>query len=102
LIADFQDAMVILTDTPFHSRTDDPPNLKVCQRGTWNVRMVVETVLSMLTTICHFKKLSHRVWPALHARLAFTLAVFNVLVQWDGLPIDEDGNVHLSIAEFSL
>ncbi len=102
LIADFQDEMVILTDTHFHSRTGDPPNLKGCKRGTWNVRMVIETVLSMLTTICHFKKLSHRTWAALHARLAFTMALFNLLVQWDGLPVDEDGNIHLSIAEFSL
>ncbi len=30
------------------------------------------------------------------------MAVFNVLVQWDGIPIDDDGNIHLSIAEFNL
>jgi hypothetical protein len=102
LIADFQDEMVILTDRGFHATRGDPPNMKPCQRGTWNVRMVVETVLSMLTTVCHFKKLSHRTWAALQARLAFTMAVFNMLVQWDGLLVDEDGNIHLSIAEFSL
>jgi hypothetical protein len=34
--------------------------------------------------------------------LAFTLAAFNVLAQWDGLPVNEDGFVPLSIAEFSL
>ena len=66
------------------------------------MRMVVETVLSMLTTICRFKKLSHRTWAALRARLAFTMAVFNVLVQWDGLQPDADGIIRLSIAQFSL
>jgi hypothetical protein len=36
------------------------------------------------------------------ARLAFTIALFNILVQWHGLQPDEIGFVHLSIAEFSL
>jgi hypothetical protein len=64
--------------------------------------MVWETVLSMLTTICHFKRISHRRWHYFMTRLAFTMAVFNVLVQWDGLQPDEDGVIHLSIAQFSL
>ncbi len=102
LVADFQDDMVVLTDTGFHAQAGDPPNLKPCQRGTWNVRMVVETVLSMLTTICHFKKVRHRTWSQFLARLAFTMAMFNVLVQWDGLQPDESGFIHLSIARFSL
>lgn len=102
LVAQFQDEMVVLTDTGFHAKEGDPPNMKVCPRGTWNVRMVVETVLSMLTTVCHFKKVGHRVWEYFQARLAFTMAAFNILVQWHGLQPDENGVVHLSIAEFSL
>ncbi len=102
LIADFQDEMVILTDTAFHSTEGDPPNQKACKRGTWNVRMVVETVLSLLTTVVRIKKLSHRTWRNLAARLGYTMALFNVLVLWEGLPVDDDGNIHLSIAEFVL
>ncbi len=102
LIRDFQDEMVILTDTGLHAATGDPANMKPCKRGTWNGRMVVETVLSMLTTVCRFKKLSHRTWAALRARIAFTMALFNILVQWNGLPLDAQGNIHLSIADFSL
>ncbi len=102
LIADFQDEMVVLTDTGFHAKTGDPLNMKPCKRGTWNVRMVVETVLAMLTTVCHFKHVSHRCWSYFMARLAFTMAVFNLLVQWNGLPVDANGNIHLSIAQFSL
>jgi hypothetical protein len=102
LIADLQDEMVILTDMAFHSKKGDPPNQKACKRGTWNVRMLVETVLSMFTTVCHLKKLSQRTWPHLHARLAFTMALFNVLVHWDGFAVDENGNIHLEIAKFSL
>ena len=102
LIADFQDEMVVLTDTAFHATIDDPPNQKTCKRGTWNVRMVVETILSLLTTVCRLKKVSQRTWSGLRARLAYTMALFNVLVVWDGLPVDEHGNIHLSIAEFTL
>ena len=102
LIADFQDHMVVLTDCAFHSKEGDPPNQKACKRGTWNVRMVVETVLSMLTTVCHLKKASQRSWTGLRARLAYTMALFNVLVMWDGIPVDEHGTIHLSIAQFSL
>ncbi len=102
LIADFQDQMVVLTDMGFHAKTGNPRNMKPCPRGTWNGRMVVEMVLAMLTTVCHFKHLSHRTWVALMARLGFTMAMFNILVQWYGLQPDNDGHIHLSIAEFSL
>ena len=102
LIAEFQEQMVVFTDTSFHAAAGDPPNQKACKRGTWNVRMVVETVLSMLTTVCHLKKASQRTWHGLRARLAYTMALFNILVLWDGIPVDEHGNIHLSIAEFSL
>lgn len=84
LIAQVADSMVVLSDTAFHSAAGDPHNLKVCPRGAWNERMLMETVLSMLTTICHFKKVCHRVWAYFAARLAFTMALFNA-VGW--LPI---------------
>jgi hypothetical protein len=94
--------MIVLADTHFHAAAGDPPNLKICPRGTWNVRMVIETVLSMLTTICRFKQVFHRTWEQFQARLAFTMATFNILTQWDGLIPDENGFVPLSIAQFSL
>jgi hypothetical protein len=101
LIAQFDNRMIVFTDTGFHAKTCDPANMKICQRGTWNVRMLVETVLSMLTTVCHGKKMRHRVWAYFRAHLAWIMAAFNILAQW-GLEIDEDDVVHLSIAEFSL
>ena len=57
---------------------------------------------SMLTLVCHVKKVMHRGWAYFHARLAFTMAAFNVLVQWHGLQPTASGFVPLSIAEFSL
>lgn len=102
MIRQFEDEMIVLSDTGFHAKVGDPANLKVCKRGEWNERMVIETLWSMLTIVCHTKKMLQRAWPYLKARLAFTAATFNVLVDWDGLVADEHGKVHLSIAQFSL
>ena len=76
--------------------------VKLCQRGSWEDRMLGETVLSMLTLVCHLKKVMHRGWAYFQARLAFTMAAFNVLVQWHGFQPNASGFVPLSIAEFSL
>ena len=102
LIQQVDEQMIVLSDTGFHAAEGDPTNLKLCQRGAWEDRMLVETVLSMLTLVCHFKKVMHRGWAYFQARLAFTMAVFNVLVQWHGFQPNASGFVPLSIAEFSL
>lgn len=94
--------MVVFADEGFAKKGWSPTNLKICKRGEWNDRMIIETILSMLTTVCHFKKIAHRVWAYFESRLAYTMALFNILVQWHGLEPDENGFVQLSIAEFSL
>jgi len=124
LVAQYEEEMVVLTDTGFHTtpkKGGDPLNMKVCQPDTWNERMVIEDVFAMLTTVCHLKKIGHRVWAYVRARLlrastsltcehvsyvrarlAFVVAAFNLLTQWNGLQPDEAGVVHLSIAQFTL
>ncbi len=102
LIARYEEKTVVFADHGFYSLDGNPSNLKVCERYTHNERMIIETVLSMLTSVCHFKKVAHRLWQYFKARLAFTMAAYNLLVQWDGLQADTDGFVHLSIAQFSL
>jgi hypothetical protein len=94
--------MLVFGDTGFHAATGEPQNLKAWRRGERNDRMLVETVLSMLTLVCHFKKVMHRVWAYFQTRLAFTMAAFNLLVQWHGMSADDDGFVPITIAEFSL
>jgi hypothetical protein len=64
--------------------------------------MLIETVLSMLTRVCHFKRQSHRAWAFFQAHLGWTVALFNILAQWNGLKPDEHGHTHLAIAQFSL
>src|SRR5438093_8447265 len=102
LIRQFEEQMIVLSDTAFHATEGDPSNRKLCQRGAWQDRMLVETVLAMLTLVSHFKQVMHRGWAYFHARLAFTIAAFNVLVQWHGFLPNVSGFVPLSIAEFSL
>jgi len=102
LVRQFDKRMIVLSDTAFHAAAGDPANLKLCRRGEWEDRILVETVWSMLTLVCHFKKVIHRVWAYFQARLAFTMAAVNVLVQWHGLLPNASGFVPLSMAEFSL
>ncbi len=64
--------------------------------------MVVETVLSMLTYICHFKHMAHKAWQYFETHVGFTLALFTILIQSHGFLPDQTGFVPLSIAEFSL
>ena len=102
VIERFEDRMVVLGDTGFHSADGDPPNFKLCRRGEWNERMKVETVLSMLTFVCHIKNMHHRVWDYFKSHLGYLMAAFNIMAQWDGLKPDPQGVVRLSIARFIL
>jgi hypothetical protein len=102
LIEQLDGRMIVFGDTHFHKRTGDPTHLKLCKRGEHNFRMLIETVLSMLTTVCHFKKLFHRAWEYFKAHLGWMMATFNILTTWHGLVPDEEGFIKLSIAQFSL
>ena len=102
LLKEFEEQMIIFADTGFHSKEGDPENVKICERGTWNVRMVVESVFSLITRVCHSKQMKHGVWEYFEMRLGFLMAIFNLLTQWRGIEVDESGVFHLSLAEFSL
>lgn len=102
LVDKYRNDMVLFSDNGFRKIDWHPTNLRLCKPGEWNVRMVVETVLSMLTYVCHFKHMAHKTWRYFETRVGFTLAIFNILIQWHGFQPDEMGFVPLSIAEFSL
>ena len=48
---------IVLTDFGFRSKEGVPENLKLCQKGTGNERMCVETALSMVTLVCDLKRM---------------------------------------------
>jgi hypothetical protein len=102
LLALYQHDSIVLADLGFRCQAGIPANLKLCPKGTWNDRMVIETIFSMLTVICKAKKMHHRLQAYLDACLAYTAAMFNVLLHlFHHLHPDADP-YQLSIAEFSL
>ncbi|MFO1349253.1 MAG: hypothetical protein U1F68_00655 [Gammaproteobacteria bacterium] len=56
LVEAAREQMVVLADHGFHATVGDPPNLKLCQRGQWNERMLVETVLENADHRCPSEK----------------------------------------------
>jgi hypothetical protein len=102
LIEKYAQRMIVLADcnfhkSPYHRKAGDrdPPNVKICPRGWWNQRRLIETVLSMVQNLCRIKKLTERSWPMLRAHLAFVAAAFNILTNWTD-------HVQLAIAQFAL
>ena len=102
LLREFEKEMVICADTGFHAKSGNPENVKICKRGEWNGRMIVESVFSLLTRCCQGKQMRHRVWEYFEMRLGFLMAIFNILQLWNDSNIDEQGVIHLSMAEFAL
>lgn len=93
---------ITLSDLGFRCAEGIPENLKLCEKGTWNERMIIETSFSLLTVVCHMKKIFHRIADYIDARLAFTVVMFNVLLALYH-QFHPDAPPHkLSIAEFSL
>jgi len=102
LLKKYEEEMFIFTDTGFADQDGVPENVKICERGTWNMRMVVEGVFSLLTRVCQSKKMYHRVWEYFEMRIGFLVALFNLLVVWNGMNFDKKGYFHHSIKEFML
>ena len=93
--------MIILADTGFHRAKGDPDNVKICKRGQWNVRMIVETTFSMMTNVWNSKRMRHLTWRGFEAHLSYLMIAFNILVNWNGLEPDAKGHIHRSIAHFT-
>ena len=102
LAAHFAGQTITLSDTAFHSAAGDPENLKLCRKGTWNDRMVVETSFSMRTVVCDRKRLRHRVATYIQAHLAAVVAMFTLLLRLFHQLHPEADPTQMSIAEFSL
>lgn len=101
-IAKLEGQTITLTDLGFRCQDGVPANIKLCEKGTWNERMIIETAFSMLTVVCHMKKIFHRVADYIEARLAFTMSMFNVLLALYHELYPNEPEHKMSIAEFSL
>lgn len=93
---------ITLADFGFRDKEGVPENMKICKKGTWNERMCVETVFSMLTIVCDLKRIRHRLSAYIQMRLAYVVALFNILLDLFHLCHPEANPFKMSIAEFSL
>jgi hypothetical protein len=93
---------IALADFGFRDQDGVPENMKICPKGTWNERMCVETVLSMLTMVCDLKRIRHRLAAYIQARLSYVAAMFNILLALFHNLHPEVDPFKMSIAEFSL
>jgi hypothetical protein len=80
LVAALEEVSIVLADSGFNAAAGIPTNLKLCERGSWNERMLVETALSLVTTVCHLKKVFHRTRHHFQARLAYVVALFKAIL----------------------
>ena len=80
LAAAFEGETITRADSAFHAAAGDPPNLKLCRRGTWNERLLLETALSLVHRVCRRKYLWHRAAAYLEMHLAYVAALFNALL----------------------
>jgi hypothetical protein len=101
LTEDYAEVSIVLTDLGFRDADGIPPNLKLCPKGTWNERMIIETSFSMLTVVCQAKKFFHRVTDYFWSRCAYLAAMFIVLMALFHQYFPDDPRPR-SIAEFSL
>ena len=104
LVATLTEKSIVLADTGFNCAAGVPTNLKMCARGTWNERMLVETTLSMVTMVCGLKKVFHRTCQYFQARLAYVAAMFNALLALNRVlqPEAKTQDRLLHIAQYSL
>jgi len=101
LLAMFDQESVVMTDFGFRCAAGIPTNVKICKKGTWNERIAIETIFSLMTVICKAKKIHHRAAAYIQARLAYMAATFNVCLALFHTLHDADP-FKISIAEFSL
>jgi len=93
---------IFMADWGFRRAGGVPNNVKLCKKGTWNERMLIETSFSLLSVVCNAKKIYHRSEAYIQARLAYTAAMFNVCTQLFHLLHPDESPWKMSIAEFSL
>ena len=93
---------IFMADWGFRRAEGIPDNVKLCKKGTWNERMLIETSFSLLTVICNAKKIYHRTEAYIEVRLAYTAAMFNVCTQLFHQLHPNESAFKMSIAEFSL
>lgn len=80
----FRDETITLTDSGFVEKGAVASNIKLCKRGEWNDRMLIETLFSLFTTLFHAKKIRQRAEKYIEAHLWYLTALLNILLTITG------------------
>lgn len=78
LVEEFE--IQVLSDTGFHAKEGDPVNLKICQRGEQNERMVVESVFSLCTRLLGLNDIIAKTRQGFDLAVSSIFALFNTLL----------------------
>lgn len=70
-------------------------NVKVCERGQWPPRRLIETVFALFTQVFNLKHLTQRQKPGVRMHVAFAIAAYTICAVWHG-------KVRLHLAPFAL
>ena len=100
----FDEQTIALSDFGFKKAGEAARNLKFCEHKTWNERMLIESLFSLVTRVCHLKHLPQRVALYLETHLAFVSALVNLLLALNRL-LDPDAPMDerlLKIAQYAL
>jgi hypothetical protein len=76
--------MIVLVDSGFHGKDGDPANMKICRKGQWNDRFLIESVFSRMSLFMNLKHLSERSEEYLKATLSHVSAAFNLVLRLFG------------------
>ena len=100
----FDEETIVLSDFGFKKADEAARNLKFCAHKTWSERMIVETILSLVTRVCHLKHLPQRLPISLETHLTFVSALFNLLLALNRLlePDAAPDDRLLKIAQYAL
>ena len=83
---------------------EEARNFRFCMDKSWSECMIVETMLSLLTRVCHLKHLPQRLPIYLETHLTFVSALFNLLLALNRLlePDAASDDRLLKIAQYAL
>jgi hypothetical protein len=100
----FEGETITLSDLGFRQQGEPPRNLKYCPPKTWSERMLIETMLSLVTRVCHLKHMYHRVVDYVSMHLAYVSALFHLLLDLNRrlAPEASDADRLLHLAQYAL
>lgn len=71
---------ITLTDRGFKKKEGTPKTFKICPKGKWNERMVIETLFSLWTRICNAKRSFHRSQEGFKAKMSYLISLSNLVL----------------------